>query len=181
MKRFILPLLVMLTLGATVACDDMAPAQPSADQVQQAQQEKIQADGAAQVGMPAIKNHREQKMLKDILELRDQAGLTTYTYTVSAQTGRLRFFGVTIGYGIPYATQFTNPAKIAERSDGHQGADNYAILPQADPNGLFSPASADGTWILMKDPAGDKVLPVYVEPRIVVSPFKLPDSVLARD
>jgi hypothetical protein len=46
-------------------------------------------------------------------------------------------------------------------------------LPQADPNGLFSPASAEGTWILMKDPNGKEVKPVYIEPRIIVSPFKL--------
>lgn len=46
---------------------------------------------------------------------------------------------------------------------------------QADPNGLFSPTSADGTWILMADPnGGTAVKPVYVEPRIIVSPFKLP-------
>jgi hypothetical protein len=33
----------------------------------------------------------------------------------------------------------------------------------------------------MKDPHGDKVLPVYVEPRIVVSPFRLPESALVKD
>lgn len=49
----------------------------------------------------------------------------------------------------------------------------YAVLPQADPNGLFSPASAEGTWILLKDPHGSDVKPVYVEPRVIVSPFKL--------
>lgn len=31
----------------------------------------------------------------------------------------------------------------------------------------------------MKDPKSDKVLPIYIEPRIVVSPFKLPASVTA--
>jgi hypothetical protein len=46
-------------------------------------------------------------------------------------------------------------------------------LPQADPNGLFSPASAEGTWVLLKDPNGKETRPVYIEPRIIVSPFKL--------
>ena len=149
--------------------------EPTSDEVQQEQQEKILLEGTAQTGMPAIKNFRERKMLKDILELRDQSGLVTYTYTVSELTGKLRFFGETIGYGIPYATQYTNPSKITRYSN------SSFTLPQADPNGLFSPASAEGTWVLMKDPNGSKVLPVYIEPRIVVSPFKLPDSILAKD
>jgi hypothetical protein len=46
-------------------------------------------------------------------------------------------------------------------------------LPQADPNGLFSPTSAEGTWVMCKDPKGGEVKPVYIEPRIVVSPFKM--------
>ena len=52
----------------------------SSDSIQREQQEKILAEGTAQVGMPAIKNFRERKILKDILELRDQEGLVTYTY-----------------------------------------------------------------------------------------------------
>ena len=34
------------------------------------------------------------------------------------------------------------------------------------------PTSAEGTWVMLKSPDGD-VKPVYVEPRVVVSPFKL--------
>jgi hypothetical protein len=87
-------------------------------------------------------------------------------------SGKLVFVGESIGYGIPAATQFTNPQKIAEKSS-YQSAMAYAILPQADPNGLFSPASAEGTWIILKDPHGNATKPVYIEPRIIVSPFKL--------
>lgn len=61
---------------------------------------------------PAIKNFRERKLLKQILELRDQDGLITYTYTFSEMTGKLTFFAESIGYGIPAATQFTNPEKL---------------------------------------------------------------------
>jgi len=140
----------------------------SSDSIQQQQQEQMLREGTSQVGMPAIHNFRERKMLKDILELRDQDGLVTYTYLFSEQTGHLKFLGQTIGYGIPYATQYTNPQKME-----HPATGIFATLPQADPNGLFSPASAEGTWILMKDPDGPDVKPIYIEPRIVVSPFKL--------
>jgi hypothetical protein len=139
----------------------------STDRIQQKQQEKLLAEGSAQTGMPSIKNFRERKLLKDILELRDQEGLTTYTYIVAEMTGKLVFLGESVGYGIPYATQYTNPQKFEWTHS------NLGTLPQADPNGLFSPASAEGTWVLMKDPASNSVKVVYVEPRIIVSPFKL--------
>lgn len=158
----------ILCLGAS----DCNGQKSSSDTIQRDQAEKLLQEGTAQVGMPAIKNFRERRILKDILELRDREGLTTYTYLFNQYTGELHFFGITIGYGIPCATQFTNPQKIA--ASGHQYG--YAVLPQADPNGLFSPASAEGTWVLMKNPQGKEVVPVYVEPRIVVSPFILPQA-----
>jgi hypothetical protein len=142
------------------------------DTVQREQQEIMLKEATNSVGMPAIKNFRERRIMKEILELRDQKGLVTYTYTFNQYTGKLRFFGETIGYGIPYATQYTNPMKPKNHD---------LALPQADPTGLFSPGSAEGTWILMKDPNSDKVTPVYIEPRIVVSTFKLPDRLLEKD
>ncbi len=141
---------------------------PSSDEIQQNQQERLLKEATASSGMPAISNFRERRLLKDVLELRDQDGLITYTYLIAEQTGKLVYFGETIGYGIPAATQFTNPQKVEYHTGGA-----YVTLPQADPNSLFSPSSAEGTWVLMKDPNGDKVSPVYVEPRIIVSPFKL--------
>lgn len=139
----------------------------TSDAVQRKQSEQLLAEGTAQVGMPAIKNFRERKLLKDILELRDQDGLVTYTYVFNEMQGKLIFLGLSVGYGIPYATQFTNPMKI------EPGYSNLHVLPQADPNGLFSPASAEGTWVLLKNPKGKDVKPVYVEMRIIVSPFPL--------
>ena len=136
----------------------------SSDDIQQAQQEKILAEGTSAVGMPAIKNFREKRILKDIYELRDQEGLVTYTYIFSDMTGKFTYIGETIGYGIPYATQFTNPQKV----------DGVVTIAQADPNGLFSPANAEGTWILMADTVLKTALPQYIESRISVFTSKLP-------
>lgn len=149
----------------SVGCDGV---KPNSDRAQQAQQEKILQEATSSVGMPAIKNFREKKLLKTILEMRDQEGVATFTYLLDINA-KLVFLSESIGYGIPYATQFTNPEKID--SYLHQGG--YAILPQADPNGLFGPSSAEGTWVLLKDPHGKEVKPVLIEPRIIVSPFKL--------
>lgn len=141
-------------------CDD-------SDDKQREAQEKILAEGTSQIGMPAIRNFREKKILKDILEYRDQTGLVTYTYLYNEFTGKLVFFCDSIGYPIPYATQFTNPQKRAYSGSA-------ITLPQADPNGLFSPTSAEGTWVLCKDPKSDDTKPVYVEPRIVVTQWEMP-------
>ncbi len=138
----------------------------SSDTKQREQQERILQEGNAQTGMPAIKNFRKRKLLKQIIEMQDQDGLVTYTYTVPETTGRPVFLCNSIGYGLPAATQYTNPEKYV----GRRGA----TLPQADPDGLFSPESAEGTWVLCSDPSGNgKTRPVYVEPRIIVSPFRL--------
>jgi len=159
--------------GLVIMCLVMAgclePSPPSSDKLQQEQQERILQEGTSAVGMPAIKNFREKKLLKDIIEMRDQDGLVTYTYIVAEMSGKLIFLGQSVGYGISSATQFTNPQKIAKENLNY----GYAIIPQADPNGTFSPSSAEGTWVMLKDPNSGKILPVYSEARLVVSPFKL--------
>jgi hypothetical protein len=144
----------------------MACAPETSDDKQRAAQETLLAEGTSQTGMPAIKNFRERKLLKDILELRDQDGLVTYTYVYNEMQGKLVFFCNSIGYGIPYATQYTNPSKV-------ESYNRSITLPQADPNGLFSPSAAEGTWVMCKDPNGTSTRPVYIEPRVVVAPFKL--------
>lgn len=157
----------LLALALLTACDKR---KPTSDDIQRNQQENLLAESTRQVGMPNIRNFRERKLLKQIMELRDQDGLVTYTYLVNEHTGKLRFFGQTVGYGIHYATQFTSPQKVDSYAQG--------IIAQADPNGLFSPGGADGTWVLMKDPLSDKTSPVYIEPRIIVMPFKAPAYML---
>jgi hypothetical protein len=159
MIRFVPFIAVILT-----AC-----APPSSDDVQRDQQEQILKEGTSQVGMPGIKNFRERRIMKDILELRDREGYVTYTYSFSEVTGEFRWFCQSIGYPIPYATQFTSPEKIARSNSG-----GFTVLPQADPNGLFSPSSAEGTWVMCKDPGSDKVGAVYSEPKLATFPWPLP-------
>ena len=144
---------------------------PSADQKDTKDQERILQEGRSKVGIPAVHNFKEKKLLKQIYELRDQENLQTWTYIVAEQTGKLVFLGRSVGYGIPYATQFTSPQKV-EWTVGPTGHWHSAIVSQADPNGLFSPASADGTWVLMLGP-DKQVHPVFIEPKIIVSPFPL--------
>jgi hypothetical protein len=144
---------------------------PSADSIQRQQQEQLSQQSNASVGMPAIINFQEKRILKDIYERRDKA-IVTITYTQD-MNGNLHKLCDSIGYGIPASTQFTNPQKIDWRCSTGNGGCASGTIPQADPNGLYSPASSEGTWIMCKDPAGTKVEPVYSEPRIIVSTFAL--------
>ena len=155
--------ILALVAVATVltACD-----QPeTSTQIERREQEEKSLQAVTQVGMPAITNFAEKRMFKDILELRDKNTPTT-TYLVG-MNNQLTKVCDSIGFGLPYATQYTNPQmKIS-------GPKGNVILPQADPNGLYSPASAEGTWVLCVDHKDSKAKPVYIEPRILVSPFPI--------
>lgn len=150
------------------------PSPSSSDNMRDLQETTL-SDAINSVGTPAIKNHRELRMMKDLYELRDQNGLVTYTYLKSEIDNKLCFYGETIGYGIPYATQFSAPESMQKyyvKSTGNGDSYGASRLPQAEPNGLFPPAAAEGTWVMLKNPKGTDVQPVYIEPRIIVEPFK---------
>jgi hypothetical protein len=165
MKRHVwaIALAVPLLMGNEAQCDG----KKTSDTIQREQQERILMEGTMSVGMPAIKNFREKRILKDILELRDQDGIVTYTYVFSEMTGKFVWFCDSLGYPIPAATQFTNPQKwVSHHQHGAIG------LPQADPNGLFSPASAEGSWVMCNDVASKKARPQYSESRLSTFTFK---------
>jgi hypothetical protein len=160
MKRILIATAIASTFVLS-ACD----VKETSTQIERKKQEELSLRGVESVGMPAITNFAEKRMMKDIIELRDQ-NVATYVY-ITDMNGRLHKVCNAVGYGLPYATQYTNPMRIS--GDGH----GDVTLPQADPNGLYSPASADGTWVLCVDAKSGKPKPVYIEPRVIVSPIPL--------
>jgi len=120
-----------------------------------------------QIGMPNIVNFQERKLAKMIFELRDKENLVCYAYIKSEYTGKLIYIGKCIGYGLPYSVQYTNPEYIIESNWGN------VSLPQPDPNQLYMPQGLSATWLMMIDPKTKKPRPVYIEPEIIVSPFRL--------
>lgn len=160
MKRmFIVLAVALLTMNASGSgCMDEAGRKDSLAQ------EQLMLEAQAQAGMPAIHNFQEKKLLKMILELRDQENLATWVYLQSSYTGKLTYVGRAIGYGIPYSAQYTASTNY------------YNGRPQPEPNGIYMPDSAEGTWLLMVDPRSEKARPVYFEPRVVVSPFPLEEG-----
>ena len=154
-------LALALSTLALVGCDEHL----SSDAIQREKQEQLSLQATQSVGMPAITNFAEKRMAKDILELRDQ-NVATITYIVD-MNNKFRKLCNSVGFGLPYATQFTNPQRVITGQHG------VSTLPQADPNGLFSPASAEGTWIFCVSPQTKKATPLYVEPRVIISTFEL--------
>lgn len=161
MKKLVI-LSAVLSALVLSACEEV---KPTSGQIERKKQEELSLQAVQQVGMPAIVNFAEKRMMKDILELRDRNVATT-TYLVGMNNNLTKICD-SIGYGLPYATQYTNPQKPLYEVHGN------ITIPQADPNGLYSPGSADGTWVLCVDHKDGKAKPVFIEPRIIVSPMPL--------
>ena len=153
-----------------IGCLDI---KPKADEIDAEKQEQSLREAQSEIGLPAISHYQEKKDLKTIYELRDRADLINYCYLFSEQTGKAIYVGKCIGYGIPYSTQYSNPSKIIDEL--HDGLHDV-VIPQAEPNGLFMPATADGTWVMMLSENGD-IKVAYYEPRIIITPIPIPDAI----
>lgn len=164
MKKILNRILILLVLFSFVGCH--IDERSNAEEEQERATKRILEEINAQIGMPTITNFQEKKLAKMIFELRDKSELVTYAYIVNLQ-GSLVYLGQCVGFGLPYSVQYTNPMRIAEE------AVNDPVVPQADPNGLYMPEGLSATWLMMYDEETGEVRPVYVEPEIIVSPFKL--------
>ena len=161
--RKIVSLLIIgfLCIGLIGATEPACGIQNNTDQRQRAETERMTREAHQKLGLPNITNFTERRFAKLILELRDSE-ISTYTYIVDFQ-GRLHFVCPSIGYGLPYSVQYTNPERYT-----HGGG----TLPQADPNGLFMPQGLDATFVLCSDGKGG-IKPMYSEPKLLVSPVRL--------
>lgn len=149
--------MMLMLMGANGGCQD------TSDTLQNRQQEQLVLNSVQAVGLPNITHWQEKRTYKSILELRD-TNVVTFTYTQDMNAG-LHQLCNSVGYPIPYAEQYTNPMKWVGQG---------VTLPQADPNGMFTPADAEGTWVMCQNPhKKDQIGPVYSEPRLIVSPFPL--------
>lgn len=175
MKKSVLFVPIFLLFILT-SCDWMNN-EKSSDQIESEIQDQSTMDAVKSVGQPSIKNWRELRILKDIYELCDQDGVVTYTYIFSEMTGKYTYVGETIGYGIPYATQYSSPQKVISSTQG-TAPNARLVVPQAEPNKLYKPVNAEGTWILMLDRKNKIARPQYIESRICTYTFKQPKNMV---
>lgn len=152
----------LITLLLCILCVSCVPVPvESAEQKQSRETKSLQIEANNRLGMPNITNFTERRFAKMLLELRDQE-TTTYTYYLD-MNGRKHLLCKSIGYGLPYSVQYTNPEQYYAQG---------GTLPQADPNGLYMPQGLSATFVMCVSAEG-KIQPVYIEPEIIVSPFKL--------
>ena len=166
---FILLMLLIASLSVT-SCLEI---QESTDKKAQRQQEQIMKEVKNELGLPNIVNFQEKRTLKLLYEQRDRTDLVCYAYTYVPMTGKFVYIGKTLGYGIPYSAQYSNPEKIVDYC-GSASCRSMGTLPQPEPNGIWTPTSSDATFLMLYNEKTKEYEPVYMEPRIVVSPFKLP-------
>lgn len=160
--------LCVLTIALTACQEDNSGTNREA----RASKQNLDAASVA-VGTPAIMNYSEKRLLKMLYELRDQSNLVTYSYFTD-MNGNLHKIcpSTSVGFGIPYSTQFTSPKSLSINRplwpDGTSGQSQTWEAPQPEPNGLYMPDSTNATWVICLGDKG-KLNPVYVEPQVIVS------------
>lgn len=168
-------MMMLFAVMTLTACDltDASAKPKSTDRIIQEKQARVMREAQRQTGLPSIKNFQEKKMLKMLYELRDQENLVCHAYLCNEMEGKVgQYIGRCIGYGLPASTQYSNPEKIAHSDQNYHSSRNWVKLPQAEPNGLFMPEGLSATWLMMLDSDGT-ARPVYIEPKIIVSPIPL--------
>ena len=101
----------------------------------------------------------ERDLLSQLILLRNEK-LTTYTYMF--QFGTLVEICPSMGYPFPYATQLTAPEVYYM---------NGVTIPQSEPNTLYSPTSADASWVMCV--RNGQLIPEYFEDRVFAIPYRI--------
>lgn len=145
----------------------------NSNQQESAYQEQLMQEASYEVGMPNITEFYEKKLAKEILELRDDSELVCYAYTRSEMSGKYVYLGRSMGYGLPYSTQYTNPNKYIDDPNGSYEVGSI-VIEQADPNGLYSPDGLSATWMWLIDEETGEPNISYIEQEIFVCQAKMP-------
>lgn len=129
-------------------------------------QQSLTKTAGLKVGFPAVANFQQRRILKLVYEVSDKP-TTTYTYIMDLY-GKMHLLCNSIGYAIPYDTQYTNPEQVKYASNNHP-----ITVPSADPDGLYHAPNSKGSWVDCVNPKTKKEALVYVEQDVTTSPFKL--------
>lgn len=112
--------------------------------------------------VPSFDWSLERHMLIQLYAARQRA-TNTFSVVQSEYTGKVLWSCPSMGFPLPYATQLTNPQQLIQKSDSSHWYDG--VVAQQEPNGLFSPPAADGTWVPCVDEKG-RITPVYEERKV---------------
>ena len=153
MKKLILVGLLLVLFASVAGCantDDRVEMQ-----VEQQQQQYVNAQP-----VPQFDWSLERHVMIELYKARNNA-VSTYSITYSDFRGVITWGCPSIGYPIPGGTQLTNPEKVEYAS---------VTLPQPEPNGLYTPGTSAGTYVMCVNLDGT-VSPVYVEDYVRAYPY----------
>lgn len=155
-------LMMAASLLSLAACSQP----PSADQAASQQQEQVAARAQAEVGIYQPTHFTRKRLANRIGQMLDDPSLATISYAQDFN-GKLRCIGHTIGFPLPGATQTTSPEKWDNEpiGGGNVSSTSFVLVPQAEPDQLFSPSNEDATWLLMVTKTGGTE-PVYFEGKV---------------
>jgi hypothetical protein len=151
---FSLPVVALACMGNS-SCD----AQPTAADKERAVVNQQQDLYVANQPAPVFDWSLERHLLTELYKARNNA-VATYSYVRNQYTGKFLSSCPSIGFPISAGTQLTSP-QMTDRHTGEYGGGNV-VLPQPEPNGLFSPSEARGTYVMCLNNDG-KVEPRYYE------------------
>jgi hypothetical protein len=153
-------------LALCLCCTPLLMGSDSCDNATQAEAqgvERQQAHFAVVQPVPFYEHSPERDYVTQLYDLR-QENVSTHSVWRSYD-GTPLFDCPSIGYGIPYDLQLTNPLKRMYNSSS-------AVVEQAEPNGLFSSKNTSATWVLCIEDNGS-IAPVYVEAVVNVYPWPM--------
>ena len=101
---------------------------------------------------PAFDWSMERYIYAELYKQRN-AAVHTYSYVINQFTGKIIRQCASIGFPISAATQLTNPLTVRNST---------AVVAQAEPNGLFTPSTSRGTWVMCLAEDGN-IQPEYWE------------------
>ena len=159
LSLFLLPVAVMLG-GADG--DGCTAAPRSAASVEQQSQDLQMQQFLRNQPVPSFDWSLERHMLIHLYAARQKA-TNTFSVVQSEFTGKILWSCPSMGFPLPYATQLTNSLQLIQKNDSGHWYDG--VVGQQEPNGLFSPPAADGTWVPCVDEKG-RITPVYEERKV---------------
>lgn len=158
------------------------PATTTADQQASQQQENLAQRAQDEVGIYQPTHFTRKRLANRIGQMLDDPTLATISYA-QGMDGKLRCIGHTIGFPLPGATQTTSPQKWDQAPNQYHSYDSWALVPQAEPDQLFSPAEEDATWLLLVNPKTGQSAPAYFEGHVqtFLASNKPDESLIAQD
>lgn len=131
---------VAVAIGAAIAlsgCEEDTSARAKDEAVTEAVLQDLQKAHP----VPTFKYSQYRQNLVEIITAQAKPTATT-TFFYNAGVAKPIYYCASVGFPIPGSAQLTNPEQI---TDSYQGG--YAILPQVEPNGVFTGETTNTTTI----------------------------------